>query len=194
MRNFFQRLQQQHNKDLDEPPPIEETPEFRSNARLYIHFCQSRVNRGSHEMILEDLKELLRTKGITHIAFSNNDRGLELLLGTEHIYLTDPKSMRVHDIGEFVIVINRKNKQLRFLNITHPLTRLVEGVSRITYHHPHVSGNGEMCIVEGREELNEYLTEGQIAPVARMLMKALYTVDQVPYADARPFNWPVKEA
>ena len=194
MLNFFQRLQQQHNKDLDEPLPIEETAEFRSNARQYIHFCQSRVNQGSHEMILKDLKELLQTRGITHIAFSDNDRGFELLLGTEHIYLRDPKSGKVHDIGEFVIIVNRKNKQIRFLNITHPLTQQVDGVAQVAYHHPHVSGNGAMCIVEGREQMNEYLTEGQMAPLARMLIKALYTVDQVPYTEARPSNWPVKEA
>ena len=143
-------------------------------------------------MILQDMKELMHTPGITHIAFRESDLGFELLLGIEHIYINDPATRKVRDIGEFIIIINRKSKQVRFVNITGPLTRMVDGVPHLIYHHPHVNSHGEMCIVEGKEQLNEYLTEGQIAPVARMLIKALYTVDQMPFPDAKLSYWPTK--
>lgn len=196
MRNFFRLLQQVHNPPEvqtteHEPLPLEETSEFKALARQYVHFCQSRQS-GNSEQSLEDLKILIGLPEISHIAFRDGEQGFELLIGIKHVYITAKNTRKVHDIGEFIIAINRKEKRMRFINITGPMHRPIEGGGfTVAYHHPHVNEKGEMCITSGRDIINEFLTEGKISSAVRMLIKALHTVDDVPFHEARLDNWPL---
>ncbi len=195
MENFFQRLQRVHNPPLhEEKVPVEETSEFKAIARHYVHFCQSRINRGNPAMILKDLRELMGIPEITHIAFRESEESFELMLGTKHVYITDPCTGKEHSIGEFIILINRKNKLVRLCNITSPMSKRLEGGEiEISYHHPHINSRNIFCMASGKDILDEYLTEGQISPAVRMLVRALHTVDEGQYPDARIEYWPLKE-
>lgn len=192
MDSFFQALQRLGNKD-DKIVPIEETPEFKALAPTYLRFCKWGLMPRSDEEILQDLASLLCTPGITHVAFRETEDGTELMLGTVHVFIADRLTGLVHDIGEFIIMINPPKKRLLFDNITHNLRTRYGGTDEgeeIVYHHPHIYDNGMMCIETNL--LHEYLTEGKIAAVARILVRALHTVDQVPYPDAKLEYWPLK--
>lgn len=189
MRSFFQALQQLHNKGINDFK-IEETPEFMALAPAFLRFCNQDLLEQSEEAVLQELTELLCIPGITHVAFLGGDESLELLLGTVHVFIEDPRTHKEYDIGEFIIRINPPKKSILFTNITSPLIVRDpgEGISR--YHHPHVYENGKMCIEMNM--LYEYLAEYKIASLARVLVRALHTVDDVPIPDAKLMHWPQK--
>lgn len=192
MDNFFQALQRLGSKS-DKIVPIEETAEFKALAPTYLQFCKWGLMPRSDAQILRDLAELLSTPGITHVAFRETEDGTELMLGTVHVYIKDVRTGLTYDIGEFIIMINPLKKRLLFDNITRNLRTRYEGQDdgeEIVYHHPHIYDNGMMCIETNL--LHEYLTEGKIAAVARILVRALHTVDERPFPDAELEYWPLK--
>jgi hypothetical protein len=191
MKNFFGALQRLHNNDLREFTPIEETEEFKELESDYCAFCSTGLVPRSIKSVREDLAELLSVPGITHVAFRYTEEGLELLLGTVHVYITDPYSKKTYNIGEFIIRISRQHKRVLFQNITQPLMRPNSETSWKMYHHPHVPENGLMCI--DMNTIHEYLTEGKMGALARLLVRALHTVDNHPYPDAYLSHWPQEE-
>lgn len=185
MDNFFRRLQARHNPpDLEAEEKLQEQKKWL--LKQYIHFCQSRF--ASSRMLEEDLEKLLRIPEITDISFAQNDSGLSMLLGTAHVYIVSPTTHLTHDIGEFVVVINKGNKSVRFANVTRTVMRDDD----YGLFHPHVPANsGRMCIQSGLTLLEEHIGNGRMYDAVRIIVQALFITNGTPYLPVH--NWPLKE-
>lgn len=182
MRTFVSKGRR--NKEPKAVAPVDQLSSLRSQ---YIAFCRrpSPIGQSSDE-IVADFEKLIVIPQIQTIAFSKTVP-LELLLGTTHVYLTDPKTNFLHDIGEFIIRIG-SDKKVLMENITRTLTRVSESYSTSNlFHHPHIL-NGNLCIRAGSEKLKEYLAEGKISEAVHMLVEALWTIDEYPYTPVTTWN------
>jgi hypothetical protein len=190
MRNFFRQLQEVHN-----PPEIREQareelpPNYPQLRKQYVHFCQSR-DRSEGE-IVHDLHELIHMPEIAAVAFVQHEGGLECLLGTINVVITNPATGRMHDIGEFIVRINRGGHGILFENITRGIPCYENGAPKGRYHHPHIYANGQMCMSAGKTLLQEYIGKGMIYDAARIIVRALWTLDAVPIGHASIEKWPL---
>jgi hypothetical protein len=192
MRDFFKRLQEIHNPpELQKPEREELPPEYPQLRKQYIHFCQSRDR--SEEEIVRDLHELMHMPEIAAIAFLQREGGLECLLGTIDVVITNPATGQMHDIGEFIVRINRGGHNILFENITRGIPYFENSVHKGQYHHPHIPYSMQICMPTGKQMLQEYVSKGMIYDAARMIVRALWTLDSVPYGNASIEKWPLKE-
>lgn len=181
------RLRQQTNTKPTEAQEATLTP----LERQYLHFCQGGIF--SVEAQLEQLAAICHLPEVTHLAFRQNDQGFELILATEHVFLIDPETDCEHDIGEFIVIINRKSKLVKFENITNRIIQDIKGERSLTYHHPHINSEGMLCMSEGKTELQDALTEGDLLTTVRIIVKALWSLDVGQYGPARIEHWPLRE-
>ncbi len=173
----------------------EQLPEdYRWLQKQYIHFCQSKfAGKQDPSDLIIDLQRLMAIPQITHLTFSENSQGLEMILATTPILLADPSTKRVHHIGRFVVRINRKAKYIVYWNIDGGIQTWEDGKNVTIFHHPHINNQGHMCVTQGREELLEYLCDGKMYDAATIIMHMLNTLDDFPFPGARIEYWPVEE-
>lgn len=193
MRNFFRKLQEVHNPpDIAESSNTEELPQNYAQLReQYVNFCHSRSR--SEEEIVHDLHELMRMPEISHIGFVQSDSGLTCLLGTTEVSIINPTTGQEHDIGEFVVQINRREHTILFENITRGVPYFENMEKKGQYHHPHIPASGQICMPAGKEVLQEYIGKGELYAAARIIIRALWTLDQAPYGAAGIDKWPTRE-
>lgn len=193
MLNFFRKLQEVHNPpDIAEPPVTEELPQnYPQLRKQYVDFCQSRSR--SEEEIVHDLHELMRMPEISHIGFVENVDSLTCLLGTANVSLINPTTGKVHDIGEFIVQINRREHTILFENITRGIPYFENLVQKGQYHHPHIPYSRQICMPTGKDVLQEYISKGMLFDAARIIIRALWTLDQAPYGAAGIDKWPTRE-
>ena len=155
--------------------------------KQYRHFCNSKFN--SMEAMEDDLKRLIAIPEVTELTFATNEGGLSMIIGTSNIYITDPKTEKVYDIGEFVIMVNRGQKSVLFTNVT----RVVDGgEGRNVCFHPHILSNrSEICMNAGWQQLIEHIGNGRMYDAVRILIKALQTTNGTPYLPVS--YWPERK-
>lgn len=162
--------------------------------KQYIHFCQSKfAGKQEPTSLIIDLQNLMAMPEITHITFSENNQGLEMLLATTHVHLLEPLTNLEYSIGRFVVRINRRAKYVVYTNIDGGLCELHDGIMKTVFHHPHINYQGIMCVTQGKEELLEHLCDGKMYDAARIIVRMLWTIDSFPFPDARLEHWPLKE-
>ena len=187
MTNFFRGLGGRQDPPEALLRPVLPEQQYAWLRKQYIHFCNAKLN--SMEEMEDDLKRLLAIPEITNITFARNETGLSMLLGTDHICITDPRSKKTHDIGEFVIVINRGLKTIRFHNVTRTVGN---GENLNACFHPHIlASRGEICMNEGWQQLIEHVGNGRMYDAARILVKALKTTNGTPYLPVE--HWPERK-
>jgi hypothetical protein len=187
MAPFFRRTNANSGAPQPLAQPVLPEHQYAWLRKQYRHFCNSKFN--SMEMMEDDLKRLIAIPEVTELTFTTSDSSLSMVIGTSNLYITDPKTEKVYDIGEFVIVINRGQKTISFTNVTRVVSG---GEGQNVCFHPHILAKvGEICMNAGRQQLNEHIGNGRIYDAVRILLKALQTTNGTPYLPVS--YWPERK-
>lgn len=157
-----------------------ETPE-----EYYVELCA--LDASSKEQVAlrakarEGFRSLCTLEGVQ--SFVVDLERSRLVIGTTSISLRN-KEGSVHEIGEFTVVIDKKMKAFFCQNIT----RTIGG-----YHHPHIDGQGIMCMVTGRDEILVAITSGDLLRAVCLILVALNTISVNPYPSAALPYWPMRK-
>lgn len=170
--------------------------ESSSMRARYVHFCRNPFR--TEEEITHEFDLLSRTPGIDGVAFFNDHT---LMVGTKHIYITDPDTKVEHDVGKFVIFIIRRHLnpewrvQFRFGNITH------DHLNFSRCMHPHIKEHqfdeiayptGKLCISHGQYPLFQFIRKGEVHKAVPVFLRILYSYDAfAPWLSLD--NWPRKK-
>ena len=111
-----------------------------------------------------------------------------LTVMTDVLFATDPRSQKVHEIGEFKIVINVKNGDIRWYN----QTRLVVGYDGIQFNAPHVRENGAACLGNASGPIAEMVARHEFSALVALAIQFVETVNVDPGENWGPFidKWP----
>ena len=109
---------------------------------------------------------------------------------TKVLYCTDPRTNKVHEIGEFCITLPNINQAtVEFRN----LTRTVVAHGGKPSHAPHVFERGNACLGSMNEILGDLISKYELAALASMLIVFIESVNTDDSAGKLIDKWPVDE-
>lgn len=170
------------------PEPTPETVKTKEVREQYADYCE--FEDVTREELYEQFDQLCSLPDVSFVAFEKATGAC--MIGTRHIYLQNEQSGRMHDIGEFIITMDRSGKSIKFENITRVVSRTVDG-GTVSYH-PHIPAEtGAICMPGGGSEMYVMLAEGNILRAMKIALAGLntYTRSGNPYSELN--RWPEKE-
>ncbi len=137
-----------------------------------------------HEKLRAEFDALLKLPKVTSVDW----RGDCLTVGISNIQVTDPRSKKVHDIGEFKLVVDTRQTQLLFWNTTRRVTAYEEGMNA-----PHVFPDGRPCLGTMNEVIPKLVANYEWSALIQMGITFLESVNVRDAAGRRVDSWPLAE-
>jgi hypothetical protein len=151
----------------------------RLNAEMALKEKLTQRDPKEEKIFLQQFDEFKNIHGVRKVAVRDNI----LVIDTNTLYCTDPRSKIIHEIGEFRIKIDTSIGQLRWKNKTHP-----SGINSMQA--PHVFNDGRACMGNSEEIFTDLIAKFEL-PAA--IMMAINFVEEVNTDDGagRQINtWP----
>ena len=93
---------------------------------------------------------------------------IALVIGTDLVRCHDNRGV-LREVGEFVIVIQKEPPTFRLHNITQRIY-----TNHGLVHHPHINGDGVLCIQAGKMEVLTAIVDGDMPVALPILLDALW--------------------
>jgi len=166
---------------------------FNCTRADYVTFCAHNVDEwevdGVRVAARKQFEILCGLSWISQVAINVHKK--ELYVGTTLVCLPYIQDGTLRKIGEFIITISKHPIYFRFENITQSLVTKKAGETVSEYLHPHISGDGSICMTQGRDTIHTDLAHGDVLHAVQILGAALYTLDAIPFQGALIQHWPI---
>jgi hypothetical protein len=187
IRNLFGRRTPKQSPQI-EAPQILDVEVFEEHRKNYVSFCDGSIPHAELEV---DFLRLVTDPRIAAVTFSKSMDEFLMYVGTTLVTIRNPHTKKLHEIGEFVITIDRKSNSVYFENITRTVGSKDEPGKR--FPHPHIFDYGEMCMSMGNDVMHEHLGKGEVYSSVRYMLAGLWRVDSGQIGSANIKNWPIIE-
>lgn len=158
---------------------------------LIQEICRLQENKSRLSYLESDGKSELEKYGLEFdklislpkvIDVNVTDKSIQVL--TDILYCADPRTGKVHEIGEFRIEIYPAGK-IRWFN----LTRRIDG-NKSDMHAPHVFPDGKACLGNAEEVLPELIANYEFSVVAMLAIQFIESVNVDDDAGKHINKWP----
>ena len=172
-----------------------------NGARQYISSIRKEVAVKIQASVLASRREFLQSTELTRehleaefLAITAVDKVARvqisdgcLLVHTEMLQATNPRTGKLHDIGEFLIVIHLdgSHETVQWFN----KTCRIDGV-RQAMQAPRIYADGTACATELKEIFASLIANFEIAPVVQMAIEFVESADAQNELDKKLENWP----
>ena len=112
--------------------------------------------------------------------------GPAVIVTTECLFCTDPRTKKIHKIGEFDISFNTETMDLRFNNLTHKVRAYDNGMNA-----PHVFPDGHMCMGSASEYFPELMSKFDFQSVFDLAIQFVESVNTGDNAGRHVDKWPI---
>lgn len=172
-----------------------------NGARQYISSIRKEVPVKIQASVLASRREFLQSTELTRehleaefLAITAVDKVARvqisdgcLLVHTEMLQATNPRTGKLHDIGEFLIVIHLdgSHETVQWFN----KTCRIDGV-RQAMQAPRIYADGTACATDLKEIFANLIANFEIAPVVQMAIEFVESADAQNELDKKLENWP----
>ncbi len=172
-----------------------------NGARQYISSIRKEVPIKIQASVLASRREFLQSTELTReqleaefLAITSIDKVTRvqisdgcILVHTQMLQATNPRTGKLHDIGEFLIVVHLdgSHETVQWFNKTQRIDGVRQGM-----HAPRIYADGTACATELKEIFASLIANFEIAPVVQMAIEFVESADAQNELDKKLENWP----